>query len=321
MKIDYVEFMNQPDLDVDVMLPPGYTMSDMSRDHDLFAAWLKENHPETILVGLSCCNDIPRRAKLFGQGEFFEASKRIFDGMRSRPQIFSCHAYSGASERLLGTSAPLHWPFEQVLSEEYLGVTMEDLAYYASVRDQYTPGSELWVTESGDAYGGGNTWASTFAEAIRFLDEQCRFCREYRGILFHNTLVSSAYGFLDVFTHLPRPQYWAALLFNQLTGEMVFDTHERIRQGVHLYAFGRKDGKEGVCYILINNSTTETVTLEIPQGVKYVLSSDGLRSERTFLNGSELLLAEDGSVPSLQGQPIKAGALQAAPATITYLIV
>ena len=321
MKIDYAEFMNQPDVSADSMLPEGYTMQDFCRDHDLFAKWLKENHPETTLVGLSCSLDVPRIAGIMPSGmQFVEYSKLMLGGMEIKPDVFSCHSYTGSSERLASINGN-HFQFSQTLTEEYLGTTMDDLTYYASVRDEFIPNGEVWVTESGDAYGGGDTWASTFVECFRYIDEQCRFAKLTKGVIFHNTFASSAYGFLDIYTHLPRPQYWAALLFNQLAGTTVYETGEPLREGVHLYAFSRADGKQGACYIYLNNSQTDAITLNVPKCTRYTLSSDRLRSEKIFLNGKELKMVDDNTMPELNGQDITAGELTLAPCTITYLVV
>ena len=320
-KIHYVEFMNQPDIFEDCMLPEDYTLASFCRDHDIFAKWLGENYPETKLVGLSCCMDVPRTAGIGISSGFREFSKEILENLSIKPEIFSCHSYAGSSERIQGVNPTQQWKFEDTLSEAYLGITMEDIAYYASVRDQFIPNGDIWVTESGDAYGGGNTWASTFVEAIRFIDELCRFAANCRGIIFHNTLASSAYGLLNPETHLPRPQYWAGLLFNTLAGSTVYDTHESIREGVHLYAFSRRDGYPGKCCIYINNSRTEACDLTVPDCMHYCLSSDKLRSEKIFLNGEELKMKSDTMLPDFHGRWQKAGSIKINPCTINYLIL
>lgn len=319
MTIDYAEFMNQPDIFAESMLPDGYTYDDFARDHDLFAKWLRENHPETTLVGPGCCMDIPRY--LLFLPEPCDSSAQILKSLTICPKVFSCHSYTGASERLAGLN-PMHWNFDEVLSEKYLATTVdEDIAFYGTIRDQYIPGGEIWVTESADAYGGGNTWASSYVETIRLVDELCRFAVFTKGILFHNTLASSAYGFLDVMTHEPRPQYWGGLLLNRLAGTTVYDTHEPIREGCHLYAFSRADGRDGVCCVYINNSKTEAAAVEVPDCIRYTLSSDRLRSRDIFLNGKKLEMTDANTLPELKGAEQKEGIIELAPATVSFLLV
>ena len=120
---------------------------------------------------------------------------------------------------------------------------------YVPLRDKYVPGGEMWVTESGDAGGGGDTWASTYLDVFRTLNELGGFATVTNGVIFHNTLASSDYGFLAREVFDPRPNYFAVLLWNRLMGTTVFDTKEEIREGAHVFAHSRKDGKDGVCLL------------------------------------------------------------------------
>ena len=65
---------------------------------------------------------------------------------------------------------------------------------YIPYRDKYAPGTEMWVTESGDAGGGGDTWASTYLDVLRTLNELGGFSALTRGVIFHNTLTASDYA-------------------------------------------------------------------------------------------------------------------------------
>ena len=279
MKIEYAEFMNEPNMLNGMCLPDGYTLDDYGRDYDLFAKWLRENHPETKLVG-------------------------------------PC---SAENER--GAAAGGRAALDAVTSEYYLGATMEDLHYNETIRDKYAPGAEMWVTESADAACGGNTWGPTFVETIRYVDELARFNVNTRGIIFHNTLASSAYGLLDADTHMPRPQYWGALLYSRLAGTTVYDTKEEIREGAHVYAQSRKDGEKGFCYVIINNSREEETLVHVPACVQYTLSADSLRSQEIKLNGNVIASGEDGTIPELKGEEKEAGTITLAPCTVTYLVV
>ena len=66
-----------------------------------------------------------------------------------------------------------------------------------------------------------------------------------RGIIFHNTLASSDYGYLKPEVFDPRPNYFAVLLWNRLMGTTVYDAAEPIREGAHIDAHSRADGKPG----------------------------------------------------------------------------
>ena len=148
-----------------------------------------------------------------------------------------------------------------------------------------------------------------------------RFNVNTKGIIFHNTLASSAYGLLDADTHMPRPQYWGALLYSRLAGTTVYDTKEEIREGAHVYAQSRKDGEKGFCYVIINNSREEETLVHVPACVQYTLSADSLRSQEIKLNGNVIASGEDGTIPELKGEEKEAGTITLAPCTVTYLVV
>ena len=234
--------------------------------------------------------------------------------------VFSYHYYNGVSER--GAAMGGHWPVEACFSERYLAVAGNCARQYVARRDKYVPGGQMWVTESGDAGCGGNTWASTYMDVLRTLNELGEFCTVTDGVIFHNTLASSDYGFLKHGTFEPRPNYFAVLLWNRLMGSTVYATGEETREGAHVYAHSRKDGKDGVLYLIINNST-ETTTVELPQdAVRYTLSGDGkLRSRKMQLNGVALELGENDALPALDGVAQPAGSVELAPGTCTFLVI
>jgi hypothetical protein len=179
----------------------------------------------------------------------------------------------------------------------------------------------MWVTESGDAGCGGNTWASTYADVPRTLNELGDFSTVTDGIIFHNTLASSDYGFLKHGTFLPRPNYLAVLLWNRLMGKQVYATGEAIREGAHIYAHSRKDGKDGYAYLVINNSQ-EATTVELPgEAIVYALTGNGkLRSRTMLLNGKELVLGENDAMPALEGV-IANGKVDVAPGGCTFFVI
>ncbi len=74
------------------------------------------------------------------------------------------------------------------------------------------------------------------------------------GVIFHNTLASSDYGFLKHGTFELRPDYFAVWFWNQLMGTTVYDRGNSDTEGVHIYCHSHRDGKKGVVYLVINNS-------------------------------------------------------------------
>ena len=328
--IDAVEFTNEPNMMEITGFPAGYTPEHFRRDQDLFHKWVRENYPDTLIVG-PCTIDTmgtknPGEKSAAGIGAAFGttcSTADLVEGCTEKLDVFSYHYYNGISERLASMMPQMHWQPEEATTEAYLAMAGISARNGAPLRDKYVPGGEMWVTESGDAGGGGDTWASTYLDVLRTLNELGDFCTVTDGVIFHNTLASSDYGFLDHHDYLPRPNYFAVLLWTRLMGSTVYATGEEIREGAHVFAHSRKDGKKGLCYLVINNSTTDATTVELPKDAEvYVLSGEkGLRSTVMSLNGKELVLGENDQLPDLSGKPVSAGKLELAPATCTFIVL
>ncbi len=323
--ISAAEFTNEPNLIALSGLPQGYTAADHARDHDLFGAWLRENYPECLFVGPCTVGDINLFGSLEGAGGGLAAgfdiitTEQLLGDYKSPMDVFSYHYYNGVSER--GAAMGGHWPYEACLSEQYLAVAANCARQYVARRDRYVPGGQMWVTESGDAGCGGNTWGSTYADVPRTLNELGEFCTITDGIIFHNTLASSDYGYLKHGTFQPRPNYFAVLLWNTLMGDTCYDSGIAIEEGKHVYCHCRKDGKEGFVYLVINNSQ-EATHVELPgDALAYALTGNGkLRSRTMLLNGKELVLGENDALPELTGVPVS-GTVQVAPGGCTFFVI
>jgi len=325
--ISAAEFTNEPNLIALSGLPRGYTPADHARDHDLFGVWLRENYPECLFVGPCTVGDID----MFGQGNDgagggmaagFEmvSTEALLGDYKSPMDVFSYHYYNGVSER--GAAMGGHWPYESILSEPYLGTAAHCARQYVARRDRYVPGGQMWVTESGDAGCGGNTWASTYADVPRTLNELGEFCTVTSGVIFHNTLASSDYGYLKHGTFVPRPNYFAVLLWNRLMGRTCYAVSEKNSEGAHVYCHSRKDGGQGAVYLVINNSWTETTTVELPgEAEVYALTGrTGMRSRTMCLNGRELVLGENDELPELTGVKVS-GKVEVVPGGCTFIVL
>ena len=283
--IDAVEFTNEPNMMEGTGFPAGYKPEHFRRDQDLFHKWVRENHPECMVVG-PCTTD--GNALKMGPGDdkggagiadimYSCSTDELMEGCTEKVDVFSYHYYNGISERLESVMPMAHWQADQTLTEDYLAVAGSAARAFAPFRDKYAPGAQMWVTESGDAGGGGNTWGSTFMDVFRTLNELGEFATVTDGVIFHNTLASSDYGFLKHGTFEPRPNYFAVLLWQRLMGKTVYATGEALREGAHVFAHSRKDGKDGVVYLVINNSA-EATTVQLPKDAAlYTLTGkDGL---------------------------------------------
>lgn len=330
--ISAAEFANEPNMLEETGFPKGYTAADYRRDQDLFFKWLRANYPDCICVGPSSVGEgltlgMDGEGKSGGVEQLVGencSTADLLEGTTEPLDVFSYHYYNGVSERLASVMPQGHWQAEEANTESYLDVALNCARVYVPTRDKYCPGGEMWVTESGDAGGGGDTWASTYLDVFRTLNELGGFSTITNGVIFHNTLASSDYGFLARQVFDPRPNYFAVLLWNRLMGTTVYDTAEPIREGAHVFAHSRKDGKEGVVYLVINNSLTETTTVELPKDAeRYTLAGEkgNVRATVMTLNDKPLVLGENNSLPELAPVTQKLGTVELAPATCTFFVI
>lgn len=323
------EFMNEPNMLEFSGAPEGYTAADYARDQDLFTAWVRENYPDCLLVG-PCTTGDPTVScsKGFGAGiaslmKNCATTDNLMAGTKVKLDAFSYHYYNGVSERLSSIAPKAHWQPQEAHTDAYLSVAQEYARAHVFLRDRYIPGGQLWVTESGDAGGGGNTWASTYLDVLRTLNELGSFATVTDGVIFHNTLASSDYGFLQHGSFDPRPNYYAVLLWNSLMGNTVYDCETFPMESTHIYCHSRKDKKPGYVYLVINNSLTDTLQISLPYNTEcYLLSGNGdIRSQTVYLNGHPLFLSKNGNLPKLSGNTLSAGMTEAPPCSCIFLVM
>ncbi len=317
------EFMNEPNF-VGDNISVAYKEQDLAKDQDAFYRFVRKNYPEVILAGPCGCGDRTGASRQSERSAVRRLkpipTERLMEMCREMPDVFSYHCYNGLSERLAETGKG-HWAQEEAIGEEYLAVVKKAAGYYGSLRDRFCPGAPLWVTEAGDAGGGGNTWGPTFLDVFRTVNELGSFAAVTDGIIFHNTLASSDYGYLDPVTHLPRPNYWAVCLWNRVMGTTVYDPGISQREGAHIYVHSRRDGRDGFAYAVINNSPKETTVLKFEGKAEvYVLSAEHIRSQRMQINGKTAELSREGTMPEIVPKTA-AGRLELLPLTIAYLVI
>ena len=329
--IDAVEFTNEPNMMEGTGFPKGYTAAHFRRDQDLFHKWVRENYPDCMIVGPCTCDPEAlsggKKDTSGGAGiaDILPSctTADLMDGCTEKLDVFSYHYYNGVSERMAALCPSMYTPAEEAMSESYLGMAGFCAKAFAPYRDKYCPGGEMWVTESGDAGAGGHTWASTYLEVPRTLNEFGVFSQVTNGAIFHNTLASSDYGYLKHGTFVPRPSYFAALLWNTLMGPQVYDPGIPQEEGKHVYCHSRKDAQEGCVFLVINTSWTEPTTVTLPRdAVRYTLTGDSkMRSRKMLLNGKALELGENDALPELTGETQQAGQVELAPGSCTFFVL
>ncbi|MDH2384407.1 hypothetical protein [Bradyrhizobium sp. CER78] len=303
-QIAAAEFMNEPDLPAIGGAPDRYDAAAYGRDFAAFRAFMKDTASDVTILGPSTIGSgADARAR-------FAVSAEGVD-------VVSYHHYGALSARCGGGRTA-----KQALSDQWLARTGKTLAVYQALRDRLAPGKPIWLTETAESACGGNRWAATFTDTFRYLDQLGRLARAGVQVVMHNTLTASDYGLLDERTHLPRPNYWAALLWRRLMGTSVLDTGVPQQSGFHVYAHCARDMPGGIALLVINNDRRMRHELKLPAAAqRYTLANATLTGGTVQLNGRTLALEPSDRIPALTGDATAAGTIVFAPATITFLTI
>ena len=317
-RIAAAEFMNEPTYAAMGGTPKGYNAADYGRDTSVFGAWLKQNSPGTIFLGPGSVGEGPFAMEMGGMlhsEDLLKATGPAFD-------IFSYHLYAAASQRCASMGEKFQTTAAAALSDEWLSRPEKIDEYYASLRDHFEAGKPLWITETADAACGGNPWASTFLDTFRYLIQHASLAGRGVKVIMHNTLAASDYGLLDPNTFEPRPNYWATLLWRKLMGTTVLDPQVSAGPNIYLYAQCLQERQGGVTLLIINADRRRSFELNLPtSGERYALTAQNLEDTTVELNGKPLRLTSSGDLPQFKGEPVKAGRMSFAPASITYLSI
>ncbi len=311
------EFMNEPTFASVAGVPKGYDGAAYGKDFAVFEPFFRKAEPKSILLGPGSV----------GEGIDFVPvkllpSKELLAAMGPNAvDVFSYHFYGGVSERCrAGMGGESDISPETALSEDWLTRSGTVEAFYAGLRDQYAPGKAMWLTETGQTACGGDRWASTYVDSFRYLDQLGRLAKLGVKVVMHNTLAASDYGLIDEKTLVPRPNYWAGLLWHNTMGTTVLEAGPAPAASVHLYAQCMKDRPGGVSLLAINLSRTDPVKMVVPEtSVRYTLTATDLMSRTVELNGKDLMVSAEGDVPVLEGVKTAKGDVVLPAASLTFL--
>ena len=321
-EIAAAEFFNEPTMPEYGGAPPGYNAAEHARDFAAFRAFVRQAAPTMRIVGPASVGEAVLLPAMSGKTPSVLKTQDLLSA-DPRPvfDVFSYHFYGAASIRCATMGAGAQTTADAALSEGWLSRADRSYSFYSGLRDSFEPGKPIWITEIADAACGGNPWASTFLDTFRYLDQRGRLARDGVSVAFHNTLASREYGLLDQNTFVPRPNYWAALLWRRLMGPNVLDPGPS-QPGLNLYAQCLPDHPNGITLLAINTSTTDSRSIEVPQEARrYTLTAEKLEATRLRLNGQELRLGANDELPALQGQHVDTGRVELAPASITFLAI
>jgi len=315
------EYMNEPTYAEMGGAPKGYDAAAYGRDFSAFLPFVKKTAPDMLILGPGGVGEgiplapIGLAGSIIKSEDILKATGPKFDG-------FSYHSYGATSQRCASMGPASQTTAEAALSEDVLSRADRVEAFYADLRDRYEPGKPLWLTETADAACGGNPWASTFLDSFRYLDQLGRLSKRGVQVHMHNTLASSDYGLLDGNTLMPRPNYWAALLWHRFMGTTVLDPGPSPAASLHLYAHCLRGGEGGVALLAINADRVASPWLDLPMRTqRYTLTAHDLTDIRVQMNGSELRLGDHDELPVLESTPEKLGRVSFAPVSISFLAI
>ncbi|XP_020979574.1 heparanase-like protein 2 isoform X1 [Arachis ipaensis] len=227
----------------------------------------------------------------------------------------------------------------KILDPERLSNVESVFSNMSETIKKYGPWSAAWVGEAGGAYNsGGRDISDTFVNSFWYLDELGIASKYNTKVYCRQSLIGGNYGLLNTTTFSPNPDYYSALLWNQLMGKKVLSASSDVFSPfIRTYAHCSK-GRDGVTFLVINLSNKTHFLLTIhdreakEDGAKHILKEtsvsshiksafswvgtkasdvtfreeyhltpkDGyLRSQTMLLNGNPLELTNGGEIPRL----------------------
>ena len=307
-EISAAEFFNEPSHASHGDAPKGYTGGDFAQEFALFKSFVAKAAPTMTILGPGSTGEsiLPSGLDLSVDALLSPSPKPTFD-------VFTYHYYGTVSRRCGGSQKP-----EFALSTEWLSKTEKGLEFYQRARDNYTPSVPIWLTETAESACGGNPWAATYIDSFRYLEQLGRLAKKGVQVVMHNTLAQSEYALLDEETHDPRPNYWAALLWNKLMGSQVFDGG-RLEAGVDLFVHSAKKRPGGKSVLIINTNEKATAVTIPQEAIHYLFTSSELLAKKVNLNGTELTLTKDNNIPPIEGKKVRKGVVDLPAHSILFL--
>ena len=191
---------------------------------------------------------------------------------------------------------------------------LDEAGYWADKmkqwRDQYAPGKPIWLGETGNAqFGGEPGLSNVYLGGLWWLDELGLLARKDHSVVVRQTLSGSDYGMIDDQTLDPRPDYWNSVLWKRLMGTRVYavqtsgDTSGKLR--VYAQATANAENNS-VTILVINLDDKRDATVAFPGFANrpyqvYALNAPDIFGNAVQLNGQELKLVNDQTLPEIQG--------------------
>ena len=191
---------------------------------------------------------------------------------------------------------------------------LDEAGYWADKmkqwRDQYAPGKPIWLGETGNAqFGGEPGLSNVYLGGLWWLDELGLLAQKDHAVVVRQTLSGSDYGMIDDQTLDPRPDYWNSVLWKRLMGTRVYavQTNDNASGKLRVYAQATANAEKNLVTILaINlddqrNATVSFAGFENRPYQVYAMNASDIFGTAVQLNGQDLKLVNDKTLPEIQG--------------------
>lgn len=321
-EIAAAELFNEPNMPTaGGEMPVDYDANSYAKDVAVYTQWAKSKAPNMLTLGPGSVGEgMPGVTMDLPNMRFVSSEDMLQAEPKPQFDVFSYHFYGAVSIRALD-SGPFTIKAENALTHSWLQRTADAADYNLKLRDQFMPGKAVWITETAQAAGGADPYAATYLDSFRYLFQLGTLAKKGVQVVMHNTLAASEYSLIEQDSFLPKPNYWAALLWARFMGTEVYEAGDSAAQGVYVFAHNLKGNNEGIAYLIVNTTdAAHKVQLE-SAATQYTLTSDQLQGTRVFLNGVELALTAADALPELKGQPVKKGQASVPALSLTFFTV
>ncbi|KAH7516051.1 heparanase-like protein 1 [Ziziphus jujuba] len=239
--------------------------------------------------------DASTRPKVLGPGGFYDQAWYDNFLQKTGPNVvdgLSHHIYNlgpGGNPNLINL-------VQDPIYLDNIAQTFEDAENSAR---EFGAWSGPWITEAGGASeSGGRDVSHTFVDGFWYLDQLGMSSNYNHKVYCRQSLIGGNYALLNEQSMFPNPDYYGALLWNQLMGNKVLATKHSGSPFLRAYAHCSKN-QPGVSVLLINmsNSTAFDVTVTDDFNLypdQLATRKNGPRSQRQEYH----LTAEDGYIQS-----------------------
>lgn len=306
-----LEWGNEPNLFALRAGVPSYTAAEYARDFAEFRALCDAVLPAARVAAPGTIFTRTLDDNVFGTIAFGPRLRDLLPLVGTGTDLVTYHYYAAISSRCpsLVRVTP-----ETALDAAYLDGIDEPIASVGGLRDQHAPGTPIWNMESGGQSCGGQVGiADRFLNSFWYLNTLGRMARAGHQVFVRQTLSGSTYGLVDDVTLLPRPDYWAALLWRRLMGSraLALDT-SGIDPAIRLFAHCQRDGAPGAVTVLALNTSRDRAARLGVRGVGaarpaqlYQVTAAGSDAQQVSLNRQPLEAGPDGTPPALTPRSLR----------------